>query len=131
MRSVEAPVGELRWHKRDHNLMLADVSDLSSEEAGIYNQVLDHIYRNGASIPDNDRLIANWVREDRRIWNRVRQRLIERGKLYINGPNLRSPIADRGVEEGLKRIRDAAQAGMKSAVRRADNISFLKTLGPK
>lgn len=123
-------MSELKWHKRDHTQMLADVSVLSSEEGGIYNQLLDHIYRNGGSIPDDDRLIANWVREDRRIWSRVRQRLIERGKLYINGQNLRSPIADRGVEEGLKRIRDAAQAGMKSAAKRADNISFLKTFGP-
>jgi Protein of unknown function (DUF1376) len=105
-------------------------SRISRPKKAIYNQLLDHIYRNGGSIPDDKRLIANWVREDQRVWRRVRQRLIDRGKLYINGPNLRSPIADHVVEEGLKRIRDAAQAGMKSATKRADNISFLKTFGP-
>jgi Protein of unknown function (DUF1376) len=132
LSAAEAPsMGELRWVKRDPRLMLAEVADLTPEEGGVYNQVLDLIYVREGAINDDDRSIAKLVRIDIRKWRRIRQLLLDRGKLYPNGPNLRSPIADRAVEDGLKRIRDAAQAGMKSAVKRADNISFLKTFAPK
>jgi uncharacterized protein YdaU (DUF1376 family) len=126
MRSVEASVGELRWYKRDPKAVLMGVADLTLEERGAYLTVLELIYSKEGSVEDDDRLLAGWLRVDVRIWRRIRARLIERGKLYVNGPNLRNERADREVVAVLERIRNAAQAGLRSAEKRSADIKLMK-----
>jgi uncharacterized protein YdaU (DUF1376 family) len=127
MRSVEAAsMGELKWYKRDPRAVLTGIAGLTLEERGAYLTVLELIYSNDGAVEDDDRLIAGWLRVHVRIWRRIRVRLLELGKLYVNGPNLRNERADREVSAALERIRSAAQAGIRSAEKRSADIKVLK-----
>jgi hypothetical protein len=124
----EAFMGELKWYKRDPNAVLGGIGGLDLEERGAYLTVLELIYSNDGAIEDNERLIAGWLRVDIRVWRRLRHRLLDLGKLYVNGPNLRNARADREVSDCLKRYRDAVQAGMRSATKRGADITVLKNI---
>jgi uncharacterized protein YdaU (DUF1376 family) len=120
-------VSDLKWHKRNHHFMLADVADLTLEEGGAYNQLLDLLYIHDGAIEDDDRSNARLMRLDVRKWRRIRDRLLDRKKLYRNGPTLRSEIADRGVEDGRKSLENAKRAGFMSAQKRSADITLLKS----
>ena len=45
---------------------------------------------------------------------------------YVNGPNLRNERADREVAAVLDRIRNAAQAGLRSAEKRSADLKLMK-----
>src|SRR5262249_32860591 len=112
--------------KRDPQAVLMGVADLTLEERGAYLTVLELIYSKEGAVEDDDRLLAGWLRVDVRIWRRIRARLLDRGKLYVNGPNLRNERADREVAAVLERIRNAAQAGLRSAEKRSADIKLMK-----
>ena len=119
-------MGDLKWYKRDPRAVLMGIAGLTLEERGAYLTVLELIYSNDGAVEDDDRLIAGWLRVHVRIWRRIRVRLLEVGKLYVNGPNLRNERADREVSAALERIRSAAQAGIRSAEKRSADIKVLK-----
>ena len=106
------------------------MASLTLEERGAYNTVLNLIYANGGAIDDDYKFIAGWLRVDLRVWKRIRQRLIEGGKLYINGLTLRNSRADREVDAARHRYLSASQAGVSSATKRKATLSFLKDLSP-
>jgi uncharacterized protein YdaU (DUF1376 family) len=126
-------VGELPWYRRFSREMLVDVGGLSLEERGAYFSLLELIHANNGAIDDDDKLIADWLHIDIRIWRkRLRPRLVDQlGKLYKNGPNLRNAGMDKEISEGQKRYRDAVAAGKRSAESRGDVIRLLKDVQPK
>jgi uncharacterized protein YdaU (DUF1376 family) len=101
-------MGNIRWYKRDPSAALTGMPNLTLEECGAYNIILDLIYDRGGAIDDDDRFIAGWLRVHVRVWRRLRRRLIELDKIYVNGPTLRNARADREVEAAQNRIRKAA-----------------------
>lgn len=109
-------MGVLRWYKRDPRAALSGMMELTLEERGAYNTVLDLIYIHDGAIEDNLRLIAAWMKTDVRIWKRIRQRLIDCGKLYTHAGSLRNERADQEVLAALHRHTTAAQAGLASAI---------------
>jgi uncharacterized protein YdaU (DUF1376 family) len=119
-------MGDLKWYKRDPKAVLMGIADLTLEECGAYLAVLELIYSKEGAVEDDDRLLAGWLRVDVRVWRRIRGRLLERGKLYINGSNLRNERADREVAAVLERIRNSAQAGLRSAEKRSADIKLMK-----
>jgi hypothetical protein len=82
-------MGVVKWYKRDPNAALTGMASLTLEERGAYNTILDLIYAHDGAIDDDHKFIAGGLRVDLRVWKRIRQRLIEGGKLYINGSTLR------------------------------------------
>lgn len=106
-------MGILKWYKRDPRAALAGMASLNLAERGAYNTVLDLIYINDGKLPDNGKEIAHWLRIDVRRWLRIRKRLIEKGKLYPYAGELHNERADIEVQETLKRIAQAAEAGRK------------------
>lgn len=111
-------MSEIKWYKRDPNASLVGMMCLTLEERGAYNTVLDLIYDNGGKVIDDDRFLAGWMRCDVRVWKRIKNRLLELGKLYNDGDFLRSYAADRGVSDALLRIGSAKEAGRASAAKR-------------
>jgi uncharacterized protein YdaU (DUF1376 family) len=111
-------VGKVRWYKRDPDAALSGMAGLTLEERGAFNTILDLIYSHDGKVDDDERFIAGWLRCDVRIWKRIRQRLIDLEKLYVNGNTLRNRRADREVDAALHRIVSAAEAGLASAAKR-------------
>lgn len=118
-------MGLLRWYKRDPRAALSGMMELSLEERGAYNTVLDLIYIHDGSIEDSQRLIAAWLHVDVRIWRRIRQRLLDLGKLYIQAGNLRNERADSEVLSALHRHRTASEAGLASAISRGYGVKHI------
>lgn len=116
-------MGKIRWYKRDPNAALAGMANLTLEEKGAYNTLLDLIYGHDGAVDDDARYLAGWMRCDVRVWKRIRARLIELGKIYVDNGQLRNRRADEEVDEGLSRVASVSEAnrikGIKSgAVRR-------------
>src|SRR5262245_25941932 len=115
-------MGTLRWYKRDPRAALAGMMELTLEERGAYNTVLDLIYTHDGAIEDNNALISSWLRVDARVWKRLRQRLLDTKKIYIHAGCIHNETADREVDRALSKIASAAQAGLASAVKRGYGV---------
>lgn len=112
-------MGNLKWYKRDPAAALQGMMELTLEERGAYNTVLDLIYSRDGDLADDERFIAGWLRVDVRVWRRIRAALIERGKLFAANGCLRNSRADAEVDAALCRIESARDAGRASAASRA------------
>lgn len=112
-------MGQIKWYKRDPSAALNGMMELSLEERGAYNTVLDLIYSRDGNLTDDDRFIAGWLRVDVRVWKRIKSTLIERGKLYILDGCLRNERADVEVLAALSRVASASDAGRASALSKA------------
>lgn len=123
-------MGRIRWHKRDHNAALTGMANLTLEEKGAYNTVLDLIYTHDGAVDDDARFICGWLRCDVRVWKRIRARLLELGKLYEVGGKLRNERCDLEVDRANSRLNCSIQAGLASAASRGFEINKNKYLGP-
>lgn len=103
-------MGKLKWYKRDPNAALSGMMELTLEERGAYNTVLDLIYARDNDLPDDDRFIAGWLRVDVRVWKRIKTTLIDRGKLYLRDGLICNTRADVEVLAGLSRCLSVADA---------------------
>ena len=115
-------MGTLKWYKRDPRAALHGMMKLTLEERGAYNTLLDLIYANDGAVDDDTRFIAGALGVDLRVWKRIRQRLIDLGKLYVKEGSLRNERADHEVLDALHRGLSAAEAGRVSAAKRGYGI---------
>lgn len=122
-------MGRIRWYKRDPNAALAGFAVLTLEERGAYETVLDLIYAHDGDLNDDDRFLAGWMRADVRVWKRLRQRLIDLGKIYIHAGKIRNERADREIDDALHRVASAATAGKESWRKRSERSKVIKDLG--
>jgi uncharacterized protein YdaU (DUF1376 family) len=90
-------MGDIRWYKRDPDAALNGMAELTLEERGAYNTILDLIYSNEGNLPDDDRALARRMKTNVRRWKRIRQRLIDLGKLYIHGGDLHNGRSDKEI----------------------------------
>ena len=111
-------MGKLQWYKRYPDAALNGMFELTLEERGAYNTILDIIYSRDGACPDEDRYIAGMMCVDVRKWRRIRTRLLALGKLYKDGDHLRNSRADTEVDRGLRRIASSREAGLASGASR-------------
>ena len=96
-------MAKFRWYKRDPDAALGGMMELSLEERGAYNTVLDLIYVHTDNLRDDERFLAGWCNCDVRVWRRIKTRLIHCGKLSVDNGYLRNERATAVVLEGLHR----------------------------
>lgn len=125
-----AILGTLRWYKRDPRAALAGMMELTLEERGAYNCILDLIYIHDGAIDDDDRLIAAWLKVEIRVWRRIKKVLLQREKIYPHAGQLRNERADREVLTALHRVASSAKAGIASAVSRGLTPRNVNGLAP-
>ncbi len=120
----------IKWYKRDPDAALSGMMELSLEERGAYNTILDLIYSRGGNLPDDDRFLAGWMRCDLRIWRRIKCRLIERGKIAIRDGVVTNLRATSEIDAALCRVESARQAGRISASKSKAKSSEIKEMNP-
>ena len=108
----------LAWYKRDPAAFLDGTMTMTLEETGAYAKVLELIYVRDGACPDSERWIAGHLNCEVRTWRRLRARLIELGKLYVDGDTLRNPRADSTIASGLDRLNQTISAGKRSGEER-------------
>lgn len=112
-------MGRLKWYKRDPTRALKGMMKLTLEERGAYNTVLDLIYSHDGRLEDDERFIAGWLRTDVRVWRRLRGRLLELGKLFVEDGLIRNSTADAEVLSALSRVESLTDAGRQGGLARA------------
>lgn len=118
-------MAEIKWYKRDPDAALSGMMQLSLEERGAYNTVLDLIYSRADKLLDDDRMIAGFLSCDLRVWKRIKTKLIELGKLHVEDGLLRNLRATSEILKALSRVASAAEAGRASALARAAKLETI------
>lgn len=116
-------MGKLRWYKRDPNAALVGMRVLSCEERGAYNTVLDLIYAHDGKVIDDDRYLAGECALHVRSWRRIKNRLLDLKKIYIEDGHVKNFRADNEVALGLSKVESARNAGLASAAKRKGDDS--------
>ena len=96
-------MGHLKWYKRDPRAALTGMMQLTLEERGAYNTILDLIYVHDGEVIDDETFLLPWLRVRAPTWRRLRARLLSLGKLYIRDGCLRSERADDEVRDARVR----------------------------
>lgn len=110
-------MAEIRWYKRDPDAALSGMMHLSLEERGAYNTVLDLIYARANKLPDDDRFICGWLRCDIRVWKRIKAKLIEDQKLYVEGGLLRNFRATSEILTALSSMQLVSEANRSKGIK--------------
>lgn len=71
------------WYKRDVRKAISGMSTLTPEERGCYNTLIDHQYLMGGPLHDDDRYLAGLMNCDVRVWRRIRQQLVDKGRISL------------------------------------------------
>jgi uncharacterized protein YdaU (DUF1376 family) len=121
-------MGDIRWYKRDPDAALNGMAELTLEERGAYNTILDLIYSREGNLPDDERTIVRWMGGNVRTWRRIRRRLIELGKLYVHGGMLHNGRSDKEIYAAQHRIKVSANFALKS--KKSPTITRLKFTTP-
>lgn len=107
-------MGKLHWYKRDPDAALAGMAELTLAERGAYNSIIDLLYSRGGNVPDDDVLVARMIGCHWREWRAMKARLVERGKVRLEG----GKITANRVQEALKEAADFSQDQRRRAAKR-------------
>lgn len=89
----------MRWYKRDVSAAITGMACLSMEARGAYNGVIDMIYEREGQLKDDDALIVRTLSCDPRTWRRLKQELIEKGKIWVTADG---NLMAKRIEKELK-----------------------------
>jgi uncharacterized protein YdaU (DUF1376 family) len=101
------------------------VRELNAEQVGVYTLLLCAMYQGGGEVRDDSRLIRRLTGIAPQKWPRLRQQLIDLGKLSIPAPGFLSngrvirEIMKQAERAGLRREANS-RGGMTTAMRRAE-----------
>lgn len=73
----------MHWYKRDISAALNGMVELSLEQRGLYNAILDLIYDHDGALKDDDRRIARSIRVHHHQYRKIKAELISAGKIWI------------------------------------------------
>lgn len=118
-------MGNLKWYKRDPRAALVGMSSLTLEERGAYNTILDLIYCHDGALEDDERGVSHMMQVERRVWRRLRLRLLSLGKLYVQDGKIRNKRADTEVISAQLR----SEVGRTYAQKRWSGPKLIKGLG--
>jgi len=104
----------LPYYKRYPRDFIEGTIGMSFELKAAYSLVLDLIYMQDGKLPDDERYISGLLSVSIRKWKSLRNELIERGKIYINGEFLSNKRADNLLETSRKLQDKNAENGAKS-----------------
>lgn len=122
----------MKWYKRDPKDAREGMRTLTLEERGAYNTLLDLIYETDNNVHDDDRYLAGVMGCDLRIWKRIRARLLEIGKIQLEGGYIRNVRATNTLSQALATADVNATNGRKSGdKRRKTNNLEERTTEPK
>lgn len=89
----------VHWYKRDPDAALAGMAELSAQERGVYNSLIDLLYARDGDVPDDDRRIARMISLDVREYRAVKQRLIARHKVWIEDGKITAKRVRSALDE--------------------------------
>lgn len=112
----------MKWYKRDPLAALEGMTELTLEEGGAYNIVIDLLYARDGDLPVDDAFFAKALRCRPQVWRRVRDSLITKGKLhYKTDGKLTANRVETELQSAAKLIANMSHLGEVSAQKRNKN----------
>ena len=71
----------MKFYKRDPALALEGMSQLNSQQRGIYNSIIDLLYVRDGIVPDDDHMVAAAISIDLREYRNIKRQLVAAGKV--------------------------------------------------
>lgn len=112
----------MKFYKRDPDRALAGMAELTFEQRGAYNSLLDLLYSRDGNVPDDDERVARMLSCNKREWVRLKKSLIELGKVWVED----GKIAARRVQETINEATEFSnkqRANAKSRWVKSENTS--------
>ncbi len=106
---------------------LVGVADLKHDEIGPYWVACSLMYSRGGPIADDDAWIARACGCHWRTWRRIKERLIEVGKLRATPDGLINDRVLKELEKAQGRLKKSAEAAQKSVRMRAERAEDSRT----
>ena len=104
----------MKWYKRDPDAALAGMAELSFEECGAYNRLLDLLYSRDSNVPDDDAFCAMVFHCNPRTWRALKARLMVKGKIRITPEGrLTANRVQFELNSGIERIAKARRMRQK------------------
>lgn len=109
---------KLPWYKRYPDAALAGMMQLSLEQRGVFNTILDLFFLRVGNLPDDDRFVARWCGVDIRVYRRIKESLVELDKIQIVDGQIHNRRADVELQNAQGTRQAAREAGRRSGVSR-------------
>ena len=97
----------MKFYKRDPHTALEGMSELTLEQVGAYNLLIDLLYARDGLVPDDDKLVARLLHRDPRTWRTMKRDLMAAGKIQVTASGL---LTANGVDH------TRSQANLKSEI---------------
>jgi uncharacterized protein YdaU (DUF1376 family) len=98
----------MKWYWRNPDAAMAGMNELTFEEIGAYNLLIDLLYARDGIVPDDDVTVARMLgNRSVRAWRRLKNRLMALGKIRVENGLLDA--------NGVRSTRLLAQVRSKSA----------------
>jgi uncharacterized protein YdaU (DUF1376 family) len=78
----------MKFYKRDPHTALEGMSELTLEQVGAYNLLIDLLYARDGLVPDDDKLVARLLHRDPRTWRTMKRDLMAAGKIQVTASGL-------------------------------------------
>lgn len=112
--------GALPWFKAYPQRWLNATRELTLEERGAYNDLLQLLYLRDRRIPDNARFIASFLGITPRKWNAIRLVLLDHDRLVIAGDYLTDEMFERERAATIREREQQRAARVKGGKARAE-----------
>jgi uncharacterized protein YdaU (DUF1376 family) len=96
----------VKFYKRFPDSALAGMAELTLEQVGAYNLILDVLYSRDGIVPDDDVLVGRLIGRHWRTWRVLKEQLIAAGKIQITADGL---ITANRVSDTLREAQRVSQ----------------------
>ena len=117
----------MKFYKRDPDAALAGMAELTLQERGAYNSIIDLLYSRDGALPNDDTMIRRVLGCHGHEWRAVKAKLIAKGKIWIEGGYLKA----KRVESVLKEASNFSQTQRKRATNRWETERKLRAKSEK
>ena len=119
----------VHWYKRDPHAALEGMSELTMEERGAYNSLIDVLYCRGGTVPDDDVLVARLIYCHWREWRALKKRLIAKGKVHIlEGGKITANRVQDCLREAARVLVKHSPKGFKALAKNPKNLAITTNL---
>lgn len=104
----------MKFYKRDPDRALAGMAELTFEQRGAYNSLLDLLYSRDGDVPDDDERVARMLSCGKREWSRLKRSLIDLGKVWVKD----GKIGAKRVQETINEAAEFSQKQRSNVLKR-------------
>ena len=92
----------MKFYRRDPDRALSGMAELTLQERGAYNTILDALYSRDGVLPDDNEMLRRMMGCHGNELRAVKRKLIERGKIWIEDGYIKAKGVDDTISEAAE-----------------------------